>query len=108
MCHSEKDKQQLLAIIHPPHKKNVFPPVAKPIEQGCKSEKTKKINLDIFSNKYKSIYSGVEGSITNMYSHKFHVFFINNQTENNSTKVYPELLGVDQKLEKEKVIPTSQ
>jgi hypothetical protein len=26
-------------IIQPPHKKKVFPPVANPIEQGCKENK---------------------------------------------------------------------
>jgi len=26
--------------MHPPHKKNVFPPVANPIEQGCGTNKT--------------------------------------------------------------------
>lgn len=31
----QKKKLKLLAIMHPPHKKNVFPPVANPIEQGC-------------------------------------------------------------------------
>ena len=35
---------QLITIMHPPHKKNVFPPVANPIEQGCQSEREDKLS----------------------------------------------------------------
>lgn len=30
--------------MHPPHKKNVFPPVANPIEQGCELEMENKLS----------------------------------------------------------------
>ena len=43
MQHLQK-RLQLITIMHPPHKKNVFPPVANPIEQGCQSEREDKLS----------------------------------------------------------------
>lgn len=34
----------IVTIMHPPHRKNVFPPVANPIEQGCELEMVNKLS----------------------------------------------------------------
>ena len=48
--------------MHPPHKKNVLPPVANPIEQGCKREHANiSSNMGEIETELHSIQNRTEG-----------------------------------------------